>query len=132
MKCHCPNIKTMILEIHHQIMDMSNTFRNYLVFIEFEGILMRSQVLYPKLKREKEQAKKRNLVQPPPFSKNVQTNVGHTFLRLISKHFPKNATLHKIFNKNTIKVSYSCMENMASIIKAHSKQITRKDREKPK
>lgn len=60
----------------------------------------------------------------PPYSKTVQTNVGKTFLHLIEKHFPKTHKLHKIFNKGNVKVSYSCMENMASILKAHNKNIT--------
>ena len=34
----------------------------------------------------------------------------------MKKHFPNGNPLHKIFNKNTLKVSYSCMGNMASII----------------
>ena len=41
----------------------------------------------------------------PPFSKNVRTNVGRDFVRLINKHFPESL-LHKIFNKNTVKLSY--------------------------
>ena len=45
-------------------------------------------------------------------SKNVRTNVAKNFLQLIDKHFPKSSRLHKIFNRNTIKVSYSCMENV--------------------
>ena len=59
----------------------------------------------------------------PPYSKSVQTNIGKSFLRLLQKHFPKNHKFHKIFNKNTVKVSYSCMENMGSIIKKHKKKI---------
>ena len=59
----------------------------------------------------------------PPYSKNVQTNVAKTFLNLIKKHFPPNHNLHPIFNKNNVKVSYSCMPNMSSIIKNHNKKI---------
>ena len=59
----------------------------------------------------------------PPYSMNVVTNVGRTFLNLIKKHFPNGHRLHKIFNKNTLKVSYSCMENMESIIKSHNSRI---------
>ena len=33
-------------------------------------------------------------------------------LTLIDKHFPKNKRLSKIFNRNTIKVSYSCLLNL--------------------
>ena len=57
----------------------------------------------------------------PPFSKHVQTTVGKQFLHLIDKHFPKHNKLHKIFNRNTIKVSYSCMDNVGKIINAHNK-----------
>ena len=52
----------------------------------------------------------------PPFDKNVTTNVAKRFLQLIDKHFPKGHALYKLFNRNTVKVSYSCMNNMASII----------------
>ena len=48
----------------------------------------------------------------PPFSKNVKTNVGKCFLSLIDQHFPKSHSLHKIFNRNTLKLSYSCMTNI--------------------
>lgn len=61
----------------------------------------------------------------PPFSKNVLTNVGKTFLQLIDKHFNTSHPLHKIFNRGNIKVSYSCMNNMASIIKRHNNKILR-------
>ena len=59
----------------------------------------------------------------PPYSKNVQTNVGSIFLKLIHKHFPKHHKFHRIFNKNNIKVSYSCMENIKTIIIKHNKKI---------
>ena len=52
----------------------------------------------------------------PPYSKNVKTNVGNVFLKLPKKHFPTSHILHKIFNKNTVKISYSCMKNMNSVI----------------
>ena len=60
----------------------------------------------------------------PPFSKNVATNVGNYFLNLIKKHFPKNHKLSKIFNKNTLKLSYSCMPNIKSVINAHNRKVT--------
>lgn len=58
------------------------------------------------------------------FSSNVATNIGGTFLKLMSKHFPKKSKLmNKIFNRNTVNGSYSCMHNIANIIKGHNKQI---------
>ena len=78
---------------------------------------------------DKQPTKKRNRQRNviwfnPPFSNNVTTNIGATFLKLINKHFPKKSKLNKIFNRNTVKISYSCMPNIASIIKAHNKQIS--------
>ena len=54
---------------------------------------------------------------------NVQTNIGREFLNLVSKHFPKNHRYNKIFNKNNIKVSYSCTDNLQTIIKKHNRKI---------
>ena len=49
----------------------------------------------------------------------VLTHVGKSFLPLIDKHFPTKQTLHKIFNRNNIKASYNCMDNMANVIKRY-------------
>ena len=48
----------------------------------------------------------------PPFSANVSTNVGKEFLKLIDTAFPPNNPLHKLFTRNTVKISYKCMPNM--------------------
>ena len=63
----------------------------------------------------------------PPFNLDVSTNVAKIFLNLIEKHFPRSSKLHKIFNKNTVKVSYSCTQNMSQIIKGHNKKIAQKE-----
>ena len=62
----------------------------------------------------------------PPFSKNVKTNIARSFLKLVDTHFPIGNKLHKIFNRNTVKVSYSCMSNVKSIITSHNTRIIRK------
>ena len=59
----------------------------------------------------------------PPFRKNVRSNIGHDFLNLIDKHFPKSSRFHKIFSRNTIKVSYSCMQNVNNIIFNHNRRL---------
>ena len=66
----------------------------------------------------------------PPFSQHVKTNIGKKFLNLIDKNFPKENELHKICNRNTLKLSYSCMDNMETIIKAHNSKIINKDHNK--
>lgn len=68
--------------------------------------------------------RKRNIIWfNPPYSKNVKSDVGRLFLGMISKHFPTEHRYHKIFNKNNIKVSYSCMPDMSSKIKSHNAKI---------
>ena len=59
----------------------------------------------------------------PPFSRNVKTNVGAKFLRIISRNFPADHLLHKIINKNTVKVSYRCMPNLKKHIDRHNSQV---------
>ena len=61
----------------------------------------------------------------PPYSQNVSTNIGRRFRTLIGKHFPWNSKLSKIFNTNTLKLSYSCMPNMAAVISQHNSSILR-------
>ena len=59
----------------------------------------------------------------PPFSEHVKTNIEKTFLNFLEKHFPSCHCLHKIFNKSTVKISYSCMPNMAAILSRHNKIV---------
>ena len=60
-----------------------------------------------------------------PYSKNVQTNIAKSFLNIIKKHFPPNHNPHPVFNKNNMKVSYSCMPNIQTWA-ASSTTTTRK------
>lgn len=68
----------------------------------------------------------------PPFSKNVSTNLGRLFLNLVNKHFHKEHRYSKIFNKNTLKLSYSCMPNVKSIINSHNRKILRQEEDQQK
>ena len=68
------------------------------------------------------QQKRKIIWYNPPYSANIKTNIGKTFVNLIKKHFPKTNKLHKIFNKNTVKISYSRM-NTISIISGHNKNL---------
>ena len=74
-----------------------------------------------KIKKEKRKCK--IIWFNPPFSMNVKTNVGKAFLKLLQCHFPKRDPMHKIFNRNTVKINYCCMRNMESVISSHNKQI---------
>ena len=54
---------------------------------------------------------------------NVKTNLGKRFFKLLQKPFPPTHPMYAIFNKNKIKISYSCFPNMGSIISSHNKHI---------
>ena len=44
----------------------------------------------------------------------------------MGKHFPKTHQLHKLFNRNNVKVSYSSLSNFDSVINGHNKNILNK------
>ena len=62
----------------------------------------------------------------PPFSQTVKTNVAKKFFHLLDKQFSKAHLSHRVFNRNTVKVSYSCMNNISQIIKQHKKHVSKK------
>ena len=59
----------------------------------------------------------------PPWCNSVTTDLGRKFLRLVDTSFPPGHRLHKIFNRRTIKVSYSTMPNLGRIISAHNNRV---------
>ena len=68
------------------------------------------------------------------MSINVRTNIGKRFLQTVDDNFPANSKLHKIFNRNSLKISYSSIDNMQSGINKHNKVIMNKQdkREAPR
>ena len=52
----------------------------------------------------------------------METNIGQKNLKLVKKCFHKGHPFSKIFNKNTIKVTYSCLSNMGARIAGQNKQ----------
>ena len=44
-------------------------------------------------------------------------------LQAVDKWFPKNHFLHRFYNRNTIKVSYSTTRNLKAIVDAHNRKI---------
>ena len=58
----------------------------------------------------------------PSHNVNVKTNIGRIFLRLIDKHLPRHHK-YKLFNRNNVKISYSYMPNMRSVIRNHNTSL---------
>ena len=68
--------------------------------------------------------RKRNVIYfCPPWNDALKTNLGKKFLALIDKHFKKNTFLGKLFNRNTVKLSYSTTKNIKSIITSHNNKL---------
>ena len=60
----------------------------------------------------------------PHYSANVKTNFGKIFMRLVvDKYFPCHQKYFKLFNRNNIKLSYSCMPNINNVILKHNSKI---------
>ena len=66
-------------------------------------------------KKDNSKQGKRQIGLPPPslpYNKYVTTKLGKFFSSLIDKHFLSLHKLHKSFNRNNVKVSYSCLPNI--------------------
>ena len=80
--------------------------------------LLMTQIVYLRMKHNRS----RNIIWfNPPYTQNVNTNVAERFLNWLDHQFPKSNKLQKIFNRNTVKVSYSC--NTYSIISSHNNKL---------
>ena len=87
----------------------------------------------PETKPKQHKRKRKTIWFNPPFCQTVKTNIARKFIELINHHFNKDHPLHKIFNKNTINLGYSCMPNMKTIINKHNRKIIKgKKQEKEK
>ena len=58
-----------------------------------------------------------------PFTKNLYTKMGKSFLSLLDLHFPKNHIHNSIFNRNKMRVSYSCMKKIKLIINNNNMKV---------
>ena len=75
--------------------------------------------------KKKRQRKREVIWWNPPFSLDVKTKVGDRFFKIIEKNFPKGSEFYKIFNRNTVKMSYRTTPNLKRIITSHNKKILR-------
>ena len=74
-------------------------------------------------KNEKKKRKRNIIWYNPPYSANVKTSIRKIFFKLLNKYFSRGHKFYKIFNKNTVKLSCSNTENMASFIAKHNRSI---------
>ena len=74
--------------------------------------------------------KKRIVCFEPPYTPNISTNISRELFSLLGKHFSETHQLHKLFNRNNVKVSYSSLPNFKSVINGYNKNISN-EQEKP-
>ena len=83
----------------------------------------KDEIIYEKFAYNKK-TRKRNIIWfKPPWSDTIITKIGSLFLKLIEKHFPSNDPLRKLFNKNSLKLSYGCLPNVNSFISAQNRKL---------
>ena len=59
----------------------------------------------------------------PPWNSEVETNIRKEFLKLIDECFPPENPLSKIFNRRSVKVSYSTTPNIEQIIAGKNAKV---------
>ena len=119
-------IKELPKMINRRVSDLShdeNEFNKakpvYEAALEQSGFA--SKMCYEKPPAEKKRTRNRKSIWfNPPYSSSVKTNIGKLFLNMIKKHFPPTHRYAKIFNRHTLRLSYSCMPNVDAIIKQHN------------
>ena len=86
----------------------------------------------PPVNSQKSNNRQRNISYfNPPFSKNVKTNIGRQFLKLLDKNFPHGHPLRPIMNRNTVKISYRCLANMKKKISSHNLKVQKSEEVQP-
>ena len=69
-------------------------------------------------------SRRRNIIYfCPPWNDALATNLGRRFLELVDSCFPVGTPFHKLFNRNTVKISYSTTKNMRSIITSNNNKL---------
>ena len=133
---HPPNVVKQIPEsINRRLSDISS---DEIAFNEaapiYQEALEKSGHNYklkfqPRNEQRKRRSRNRNITWfNPPFDLRVRTNLGRQFLRIVDECFHKGHPLRPIFNRNKLRLSYSCMPNVKSVIDSHNKNLMR---EKP-
>lgn len=127
---HPPHVKKqMVKMIGRRISDLSsdeNIFNQaapiYNQALRNSGFL--ENIQFSKRNEEPSKRRKRNVIYfHPPWSDQIETKIGMSFLSLLDKHFPKGAELHKYFSRQKVKVSYSNLPNVSRAIKGINRRV---------
>ena len=141
---HPPNVTKEILKMINRRLNNISSSRE--VFEEaapaYQAALKKSgyrqKLSYePQQQRRQRRRKPRDIVYyNPPYNSAVKTRIGSEFLQIVQRHFghDRKDKLDTIFNKHTVKLSYSCMHTKhlrAAIISAHNTKVLQDSSKKP-
>ena len=125
------SINRRLLEISSNAGVFDEAAKSYQEALGKSGYTFKLQFKPPQTSLPKSNRSRNIIWFNPPYNRNVKSNIGRQFLRLIDQSFPVGHKLRKIFNRNTLKLSYSCMPNVTQIISGHNKTILRKAAQTP-
>ena len=127
---HPPNIKKQLPNIIAKRLSQNSSNKSefekaapdYEKVLQKSGFNIKLQYIAPK--KPKSRNRRRNTIWfNPQHNATVKTNIGKEFFCLLNKHFPKHSPLRKLFNRNNVKLSYSCTPSMSSIILSHNREL---------
>ena len=82
--------------------------------------------------KKKRKNRSRNVIwYNPPWNAALETNIGKKFFEIMEKHFPVRHRYRKFINRNMVKLSYSCTENLKSIILKKNRQMVQREEQPP-
>ena len=119
-------IEKRISELSHSEQEFNAVKPDYEAALRNSGYASTLRFTKPAANRR---TRSRNVIYfNPPYNAAVTSNIGRKFLALLDKHFPPHNKYHKLFNRNTVKISYSCSPSMGAIISTHNKNLLNKAR----
>ena len=127
---HPPHVKKqMVKMIGRRISDLSS---NEQIFDQAAPIYNQAlrnsgfleNIQFSKRNEEQRRHRRRKVIfYHPPWSNQIETKIGKSFLSLLDKHFPRGSDLFNYFNRQKVKVSYSNLPNVSRAIKGINRKV---------
>ena len=118
------------LSANAQIFDEAMT--SYKTILNKSNYKNKTYEFKPQIKKRKTRKPRKVIYFQPPYCSSVKDNIGKKFLNLVKSFFAKDHIYHKVFNRNTLKLSYCCMTNIKSVICSHNQKLLKPKEGTPK